>query len=157
MLSLVFTSINFHIPRLLERRADSRRCALLCRVSTRLHRLSRRWAFLVDASEGRCVFEGSPAEWQYNHLGTVHGGWLSALLDCALGWRLAGRAFQAYADRRRRQRDASACRILADFVIGAHALANGCRLLTLDDRLYHSSFPTLAIETFYVTRKTSHN
>ena len=63
-------------------------------------------------------------------------------------WRLAGRAFQAYAERRRKQRDAGGRRILADFVIGAHALANGCRLLTLDDRLYRSSFPTLAIETF---------
>ena len=63
-------------------------------------------------------------------------------------WRLAGRAFQAYAERRRKQRDAGARRILADFVIGAHASANGCRLLTLDDRLYRSSFPTLAIETF---------
>jgi predicted nucleic acid-binding protein len=63
-------------------------------------------------------------------------------------WRLAGRAFQAYAERRRKQRDAGARRILVDFVIGAHALANGCRLLTLDDRLYRSSFPTLAIETF---------
>lgn len=63
-------------------------------------------------------------------------------------WRLAGRAFQAYAERRRRQRDRGARRILADFVIGAHAAANGCRLLTLDDRLYRSSFPTLAIETF---------
>jgi predicted nucleic acid-binding protein len=63
-------------------------------------------------------------------------------------WRLAGRAFQAYAERRRKQRDTGVRRILADFVIGAHALANGCRLLTLDDRLYRSSFPTLAIETF---------
>jgi predicted nucleic acid-binding protein len=63
-------------------------------------------------------------------------------------WRLAGRAFQAYAERRRKQRDVGARRILADFVIGAHAAANGCRLLTLDDRLYRSSFPTLAIETF---------
>lgn len=63
-------------------------------------------------------------------------------------WRLAGRAFQVYAERRRKQRDASVRRILADFVIGAHALANGYRLLTLDDRLYRSSFPTLAIETF---------
>jgi predicted nucleic acid-binding protein len=61
---------------------------------------------------------------------------------------LAGRAFQAYAERRRKQRDAGARRILADFVIGAHASANGCRLLTLDDRLYRSSFPTLAVETF---------
>src|SRR3981081_2024511 len=63
-------------------------------------------------------------------------------------WRLAGRAFQVYAERRRKHRDAGARRILADFVIGAHASANGCRLLTLDDRLYRSSFPTLAIETF---------
>jgi predicted nucleic acid-binding protein len=44
-------------------------------------------------------------------------------------WRLAGRAFQAYAKRRRKQRDAGVRRILADFVIGAHALSNGCRLL----------------------------
>jgi predicted nucleic acid-binding protein len=63
-------------------------------------------------------------------------------------WRLAGRAFQSYAERRRRQRDAGARRILADFVIGAHATVNGCRLLTLDDQLYRSSFPRLAVETF---------
>jgi predicted nucleic acid-binding protein len=63
-------------------------------------------------------------------------------------WRLAGRAFRAYAERRRKQRDAGVRRILADFVIGAHASANGCRLLTLDDRLYRASFPTLAVETF---------
>jgi hypothetical protein len=157
MSSLVFTSINVHIPRLLERRADSRRCLALQGKLPTPPIIATLGISLVDASEGRCVFEGSPAEWQYNHLGTVHGGWLSALLDCALGWRLAGRAFQAYAERRRRQRDASARRTLADFVIGAHALANGCRLLTLDDRLYRSSFPTPAIETFYVTRKTTHN
>jgi predicted nucleic acid-binding protein len=63
-------------------------------------------------------------------------------------WRLAGRAFQSYAERRRKHHDVGARRFLADFVIGAHALANGCRLLTLDDRLYRSSFPTLVIETF---------
>jgi hypothetical protein len=33
-------------------------------------------------------------------------------------WRLAGRAFQGYAERRRKQRDQGARRILADFVIG---------------------------------------
>jgi uncharacterized protein (TIGR00369 family) len=41
---------------------------------------------LVEVSEGHAVFEGSPAEWQYNQLGTVQGGWLSALLDSALGY-----------------------------------------------------------------------
>ena len=41
---------------------------------------------LVDVAEGHVALEGSPAEWQYNQLGTVHGGWLSALLDSALGY-----------------------------------------------------------------------
>jgi predicted nucleic acid-binding protein len=63
-------------------------------------------------------------------------------------WRSAGRAFQAYAERRRRQRSRGARRMLADFLIGAHALTNGCRLLTLDDRLYRTAFPKLSIETF---------
>jgi len=61
-------------------------------------------------------------------------------------WRLAGRAFQGYAERRRRQRDRG--RILADFVIGAHAFTNGFRLLTLDEGLYRAAFPTLFLETF---------
>lgn len=63
-------------------------------------------------------------------------------------WRLAGRAFQAYAQRRRKQRDRGPRRILADFVIGAHASANGFRLLTLDEGLYRAAFPALSIETF---------
>src|SRR5260370_15307523 len=40
---------------------------------------------LVEVAEGRAAFEGLPAEWQYNQLGTVHGAWLSPLLDSALG------------------------------------------------------------------------
>src|SRR5215831_11236192 len=36
-------------------------------------------------------------------------------------WRAAGRAFQAYAGRRRKQRDPGPRCILADFLIGAHA------------------------------------
>src|ERR1700690_4429610 len=36
-------------------------------------------------------------------------------------WRSAGRAFQAYAERRRQQRDHGTRGILADFLIGAHA------------------------------------
>ncbi len=60
-------------------------------------------------------------------------------------WRAAGRAFQAYATRRRRQVESGPRRILADFVIGAHALQKGYRLLTLDDRLYRIAFPGLKI------------
>ncbi len=62
-------------------------------------------------------------------------------------WRAAGRAFQTYAARRRRQRDSGPRRILADFLIGAHALQNGYLLLTLDDRLYRAAFPRLRITT----------
>ena len=62
-------------------------------------------------------------------------------------WRSAGRAFQDYAERRRKQRDRGSRRILADFLIGAHAQTRGYRLLTLDERLYQAAFPTLTIET----------
>ena len=71
-------------------------------------------------------------------------------IDGALGekvWLFAGRAFQAYAERRRKQRDMGTRRILADLLIGAHAVSNGYRLLTLDDGLCRAAFPTLAIET----------
>jgi predicted nucleic acid-binding protein len=61
-------------------------------------------------------------------------------------WRSAGRAFQAYAERRRRQRDHATRRLLADFLIGAHADIRGYRLLSLDERLYRAAFPTLTVE-----------
>ncbi len=70
------------------------------------------------------------------------------LVDWNLGettWRAAGRAFQAYAARRRKQGHPGPRRILADFVIGAHALQKGYRLLTLDDRLYRAAFPRLGL------------
>jgi predicted nucleic acid-binding protein len=66
-------------------------------------------------------------------------------LDEAL-WRSAGRAFRGYAERRRKHRDLGTRRILADFLIGAHAAAHGYRLLTMDERLYRAAFPTLKIE-----------
>ena len=60
-------------------------------------------------------------------------------------WRIAGRAFQAYAARWKRQGAPDPRRTLADLVIGAHALHRGHRLLTLDDRLYRAAFPGLRI------------
>jgi predicted nucleic acid-binding protein len=62
-------------------------------------------------------------------------------------WRSAGRAFQSYAERRRKQRDKGARRILANFLLGAHALTSGYRLLTLDKGMYGAAFPGLTIET----------
>ena len=62
-------------------------------------------------------------------------------------WRSAGRAFRSYAERRRKQRDSGTGRILADFLIGAHAEKRGYRLLTLDERLYRAAFPSITVET----------
>lgn len=61
-------------------------------------------------------------------------------------WRAAGAAFQGYSVRRRKQKSVEARRILADFVIGAHALVNGYKLLTLDAGIYQA-FPKLGIAT----------
>ena len=40
---------------------------------------------LVEASRGRAVFRGTPQEFHYNPLGTVHGGYGATLLDSAMG------------------------------------------------------------------------
>ena len=69
-------------------------------------------------------------------------------VDWALGesvWRVAGRAFQSYTVRRRKQRGPGPRRILADFLIGAYAASHGFPLLTLDEGLYRASFPDLKI------------
>lgn len=60
-------------------------------------------------------------------------------------WRAAGRAFQAYALRRRRHGGSGSRPIFADFVIGTHALDRDYGLLTMDDRLYRAAFPRLRI------------
>jgi predicted nucleic acid-binding protein len=70
------------------------------------------------------------------------------VVDWVLGervWRVAGRAFQSYADRRRKQRGPEPRRILADFLIGAYAASNGLPLLTLDEGLYRAGFPELKL------------
>ncbi len=44
---------------------------------------------LVEAEEGRAVFEGEPAEEHYNIVGTVHAGFTTTILDSAMGCALA--------------------------------------------------------------------
>lgn len=61
-------------------------------------------------------------------------------------WRKAGVAFQEYARRRKKQSGAEPRRLLADFLIGAHALENGYKLLTLDGGMYRKAFPGLRLE-----------
>lgn len=60
-------------------------------------------------------------------------------------WRLAAEAFQKYVARRRKHRESGTRRILADFLIGAHAQRRSYRLLTLDDGLYPAAFPRLVL------------
>ena len=40
---------------------------------------------IVEVEEGRIIFEAEPAEYHYNPIGTVHGGFAATLLDSALG------------------------------------------------------------------------
>lgn len=40
---------------------------------------------LIDVSEGRAVFQGTPGPAHLNPMGTIHGGWYATLLDSALG------------------------------------------------------------------------
>lgn len=61
-------------------------------------------------------------------------------------WRKAGAAFQEYARRRKKQSGAEPQRLLADFLIGAHALENSYKLLTLDGGMYRRAFPGLKLE-----------
>lgn len=41
--------------------------------------------WVSEVEKGRIVFEGIPSVKFYNPLGTVHGGWISAVLDSAMG------------------------------------------------------------------------
>jgi hypothetical protein len=60
-------------------------------------------------------------------------------------WREAGRAYSGYTKRRKGSGGDDSRRILADFLIGAHALVRGFSLLTIDYRHYEAAFPTLSI------------
>ena len=67
-------------------------------------------------------------------------------LDEAI-WRKAGLRFAKYAARRRTSRAGTPRRLLADFIIGAHASLSADRLLTLDVLLYARDFPELKLLT----------
>ena len=60
-------------------------------------------------------------------------------------WRSAGEAFALYATRRGASGGGTPRRVLADFIIGAHAAARGARLVTLDAQHYEACFPALRV------------
>jgi predicted nucleic acid-binding protein len=60
-------------------------------------------------------------------------------------WLEAGRRFARYAKRRRKAAPQNPRRLLADFIIGAHALTQSDRLMTLDPQRYKLDFPDLTL------------
>jgi len=60
-------------------------------------------------------------------------------------WRLAGKRFGVYAQRRRRSGGGVAKRLLVDFIVAAHAVSNADHLMTLDASRYERDFPQLRI------------
>jgi predicted nucleic acid-binding protein len=60
-------------------------------------------------------------------------------------WVEAGRRFARYADQRRRSRQRQPRRLLADFLIGSHALFEADRLMSLDASPYRQYFPELKL------------
>lgn len=66
--------------------------------------------------------------------------------DTAQGvWQASGRAYSAYARRRAKAGGGRPRRILADFLIGAHAVSRNATLVTLDDTHYRTAFPALPL------------
>lgn len=60
-------------------------------------------------------------------------------------WRDVAVRFAAYAERQRHAGGAIAKRLLADFIVGGHALHRADQLLTLDPTRYVRDFPTLTL------------
>jgi predicted nucleic acid-binding protein len=60
-------------------------------------------------------------------------------------WLETGRRFARYAKRRRRSTPEGPKRLLADFIIGSHALVKADRLMTLAPNRYERDFPELKL------------
>ena len=63
----------------------------------------------------------------------------------AVTWQLAAKRYRDYAGRRRKSRGGHPKRLLADFIVGAHATRAARRLLSFDKRIYHAAFPELEV------------
>lgn len=60
-------------------------------------------------------------------------------------WHEAGSRYSRYAARRGKAKGGSPRRLIADFIIGAHALLRADRLITFDAPGYRADFPELTI------------
>jgi predicted nucleic acid-binding protein len=60
-------------------------------------------------------------------------------------WHEAGMRYREHSERRRRAKAGSHRRLIADFVIGAHALLRADRLITFNGADFRRDFPELSI------------
>lgn len=60
-------------------------------------------------------------------------------------WVDAGRRFARYANQRRKSGHGESKRLLADFLIGSHALLQADRLMSMDTARYRQHFPDLKL------------
>ncbi len=60
-------------------------------------------------------------------------------------WADAGRRFARYANQRRKSGNGKPKRLLADFLVGSHALLQADRLMSLDATRYRHYFPELRL------------
>jgi predicted nucleic acid-binding protein len=90
-----------------------------------------------------CAYPGATLDFMHSMLKAT-----GVLVDYRLDervWALAGQRYAAYAARRRAALGESPRRILTDFVIGAHAMFQAERLITMDEGFYRRNFPDLEL------------
>lgn len=63
------------------------------------------------------------------------------------GWKEVARSYSAYCKHRRSSGGGEPKRLLADFMVGAHAKVQADRLMTLDESRYAKYFPNLKLIT----------
>jgi predicted nucleic acid-binding protein len=114
-------------------------------VRAALRELRREGLLVISpATYAEALAHPNYSEEGINHFLTTTGitvDW--PILDAV--WTEAGRRYGQYAIRRRKSGSEPPRRILADFLIGAHALLQADRLMTLDERHYRNYFPELRL------------